>query len=184
MHRLQINTQINYVFSKSNPGQRDLRFLLRCCAAFEIQTASEKCFVQRPYFSDHIFLTKQLPCCIDLGNLTASENIFLRAVAQFPKQVSAFVLRPFFSDHIFFDEAVALLHRFGKSDCFRKYFFEGCCAVSKAGLSFCTKTFFFRTIFFLTKQLPCCIDLGNLTASENIFLRAVAQSPKQSQLLY
>ena len=73
---------------------------------------------------------------MDLGNLTASENIFLRAVAQSPKQFSAFLLRPFFLDHIFFDEAVALLHGFGKSDCFRKYFFEGCCAVSKAVLKF------------------------------------------------
>ena len=73
---------------------------------------------------------------MDLGNQIASENIFLRAVAQSSKQVSAFLLGPFFSNHIFFDEAVALLHRFGKSDCFRKYFFEGCCAVSKAVLSF------------------------------------------------
>ena len=73
---------------------------------------------------------------MDLENQTASENIFFMDVAQSPKQVSAFLLGPIFSDPIFFDKAVALLHRFGKSDCFRIYFFEGCCAVSKAVLSF------------------------------------------------
>ena len=84
---------------------------------------------------------------MDLGNQTASENIFLKAVAQSLKQFSSFLLRPFFSDHIFFDKAVALLHGFGISDCFRKYFFEGCCAVSKAALRFSAMTFFFGHYF-------------------------------------
>ena len=128
-----------YVSLKLNSRQCDLRFLLRCCA------------VSNAVLS---FTSMTMPCCIDLGNQTASENIFLSAVAQSSKQVSAFLLGTFFSDHIFSDKAVALLHRFGKSDCFRKSFFVGCCAVSKAGLSFSAWTFFFGPYFFWQSSCP------------------------------
>ena len=135
---------------------------MRAVAQFHKQVSAS---LLRLFFRTIFFLTRQLPCCIEFRNETAQWNIFFRGVAQFPKQVSAFLLWPFCFNLIFFDETVALLHRIGKSDCFKKYLFESCCAVFKAGLSFSAKAFFYGPYFFLTKQLPCCIELGNKTAS-------------------